>query len=63
MPALPGQAAFQGRIIHSHSYKDDKNPVDCHEKRVVVVGIGNSGVDVANELSRCARQGMDSKQR
>jgi hypothetical protein len=43
----PGQADFKGHIIHSHSYKD---PTSCgkgynyHDKRVVVVGIGNSGV-------------------
>lgn len=42
-------------MFHSHAYKHDRNPVDCEGKRVVVVGIGNSGVDIAVELSRASR--------
>lgn len=55
----PGQDDFKGHLMHSHSYKD---PTSCgtgynfHDKRVVIVGIGNSGVDIANELSRCSKQ-------
>ncbi|EFP10703.1 hypothetical protein CRE_03531 [Caenorhabditis remanei] len=48
-----GQDEFKGRIIHSHSYKDHRGYED---KTVVVVGIGNSGGDVAVELSRIAKQ-------
>lgn len=48
-----GQDDFKGRIIHSHSYKDHRGYED---KVVVVVGIGNSGGDVAVELSRIAKQ-------
>ncbi|CAI5448655.1 unnamed protein product [Caenorhabditis angaria] len=48
-----GQDTFKGRIIHSHSYKDHQGYED---KIVVVVGVGNSGIDVAVELSRIARQ-------
>uniref|UniRef100_A0A8R1DWI1 Flavin-containing monooxygenase n=1 Tax=Caenorhabditis japonica TaxID=281687 RepID=A0A8R1DWI1_CAEJA len=50
---FPGQDEFKGRIIHSHSYKDHRGYED---KIVVVVGIGNSGGDVAVELSRIAKQ-------
>jgi len=39
-------------MIHSHSYKDPYTGYDYKDKNVVVVGIGNSGVDLANELSR-----------
>uniref|UniRef100_A0A914XVE9 Flavin-containing monooxygenase n=1 Tax=Plectus sambesii TaxID=2011161 RepID=A0A914XVE9_9BILA len=49
----PGQDNFKGRVIHSHSYKDHRGYEDKH---VVVVGIGNSGGDIAVELSRIARQ-------
>uniref|UniRef100_A0A0N5CH67 Flavin-containing monooxygenase n=1 Tax=Strongyloides papillosus TaxID=174720 RepID=A0A0N5CH67_STREA len=49
----PGQDKFQGKIIHSHSYKDHKGYED---KTVVVVGIGNSGGDIAVELSRIAKE-------
>lgn len=46
--SFPGQQLFKGQIIHTHSYK---TPKDFVGKRVVVVGIGNSGGDVAVELS------------
>lgn len=45
---FPGQDRFRGQILHTHSYK---RPADFVGKRVVVVGIGNSGGDVAVELS------------
>ena len=44
---------FQGKIVHSHDYKDFHGYED---KRVVVVGIGNSGGDIAVELSRISSQ-------
>ncbi|NP_001380215.1 Flavin-containing monooxygenase [Caenorhabditis elegans] len=49
----PGQEKFKGRITHSHDYKDHKGYED---KTVVVVGIGNSGGDLAVELSRISKQ-------
>ena len=48
-----GQSSFKGRILHSHSYKDHRG---FEDKTVVVVGVGNSGGDVAVELSRIAKQ-------
>lgn len=48
MAIFPGQEKFKGKIIHTHSYK---KPGEFADKRVVVVGIGNSGGDVAVELS------------
>ncbi|CAD6191392.1 unnamed protein product [Caenorhabditis auriculariae] len=52
-PKYRGQEKFRGKIIHSHSYKDHRGYED---KIVVVVGIGNSGGDVAVELSRIAKK-------
>ncbi|XGW23743.1 hypothetical protein V3C99_005731 [Haemonchus contortus] len=49
----PGQDEFKGRIVHSHDYKE---PSAYENKRVVAVGIGNSGADVAVELSRVSEQ-------
>ena len=43
---------FDGETIHSHHYIDPTEPLDLRGKRVVVVGIGNSGVDIVSELSR-----------
>ncbi|HZU61622.1 MAG TPA: NAD(P)-binding domain-containing protein, partial [Solirubrobacteraceae bacterium] len=49
-PDFPGQ--FDGETIHSHHYIDPKDPVDLTGKRVLVVGIGNSAVDITSELAR-----------
>ena len=49
-PAYPGE--FAGDQIHSHSYLTPEDPVDCRGKRVLVVGMGNSAMDIACELSR-----------
>lgn len=50
LPEFPG--SFDGPTIHSHHYIDVTEPLDLQDKRVLVVGIGNSGVDIASELSR-----------
>ena len=42
MPSLPGR--FAGEVIHSHEYK---SPEVFADKRVLVVGSGNSGCDIA----------------
>ncbi|XP_075340708.1 flavin-containing monooxygenase 5-like [Odontesthes bonariensis] len=57
-PALPlsnfqGHDTFCGRCLHSWEYKDADA---CRGKRVVVVGIGNSGGDIAVEISRSAEK-------
>ncbi len=48
-PPIPGR--FAGAVLHSHDYIDPGEPVDTHGKRVVVVGMGNSAMDIACELS------------
>jgi cation diffusion facilitator CzcD-associated flavoprotein CzcO len=50
LPEFPGH--FDGDSIHSHHYIDPTEPLDLRGKRVVVVGIGNSAVDIVSELSR-----------
>ncbi|MEV6321303.1 NAD(P)-binding domain-containing protein [Nocardia sp. NPDC051787] len=50
IPDYPG--AFDGTLLHSHAYNDPFDPVDMRGKRVVVVGMGNSGLDIASELSQ-----------
>ena len=46
MPHFEGQETFNGRMFHSMDYKDAITN-DLVGKKVVVVGIGNSAVDVA----------------
>ncbi|XP_044056807.1 flavin-containing monooxygenase 5-like isoform X2 [Siniperca chuatsi] len=50
---FPGYETFSGRCFHSWEYKD----ADAYRgKRVVVVGFGNSGGDIAVEISRSAEK-------
>ncbi|XP_075895502.1 flavin-containing monooxygenase 5-like [Nelusetta ayraudi] len=50
---FPGIETFEGKYFHSWDYK---GPEDMHGKRLVVIGIGNSGGDIAVESSRVAEQ-------
>ncbi len=50
IPELPGH--FDGPTLHSKAYRDPKNPIDLTNRRVLVVGLGNSGCEIAAELSR-----------
>lgn len=47
-PAYPGK--FEGVQIHAHSYRDPFTPFDLRNKRILVVGMGNSAMDIASEL-------------
>lgn len=52
-PQFDGQETFPGRIIHSVDYKSaEKN--DIERKQLLVVGIGNSAVDVASDAALSA---------
>ena len=50
VPTFSGQ--FDGPSFHSHRYIDPFEPVDMRGKRVLVVGMGNSAMDIASELSQ-----------
>jgi cation diffusion facilitator CzcD-associated flavoprotein CzcO len=47
--AYPGH--FDGTQIHAHAYNDPFDPIDMRGKNIVVVGGGNSAMDIASELS------------
>ena len=47
-PSFKNQNKFKGRLSHAHDYK---TPNGFEEDRVIVVGLGNSGGDIAAELS------------
>ncbi|HYP55723.1 MAG TPA: NAD(P)-binding domain-containing protein [Solirubrobacterales bacterium] len=50
-PPFPGADAFEGEQMHAHYYRE---PDVLVGKRVLVLGIGNSAVDIAVESSRIA---------
>ena len=50
-PAFPGE--FSGRQMHAHDYKD---PEEFRDKRVVILGMGNSAMDLAVDSSYAAAE-------
>jgi dimethylaniline monooxygenase (N-oxide forming) len=50
-PAFPGAEEFEGEQLHAHHYRE---PDILPGKRVLVLGLGNSAVDIAVESSRIA---------
>lgn len=48
MPDFPGVELFKGTIIHSKKYKV---PYPFKDQRVLVVGVGASGLDISSELA------------
>ena len=47
-PSWPGMEAFRGEVLHSSAYR---NPRSYAGKRVLVVGFGNSGGEIALDLA------------
>ena len=48
LPAIPGRSVFAGRRLHTVSYR---SPADFAGQRVLVVGGGNSGAQIAADLT------------
>ncbi|CAJ0851438.1 20110_t:CDS:2, partial [Entrophospora sp. SA101] len=53
LPKYKGMDIFAGQQLHSHFYR---RPSPFEDKRVIVVGVGNSGMDISVELSHVASQ-------
>ncbi|XP_020580151.1 probable indole-3-pyruvate monooxygenase YUCCA4 isoform X2 [Phalaenopsis equestris] len=47
VPDIPGMAEFKGRILHTSSFKQGD---DFNGERVLVIGCGNSGMEVCLDL-------------
>lgn len=58
MPNFPGH--FDGELIHSFHYKD---PQQFAGKRVMIIGAGNSGCDIACDAARTADRAFISMRR
>lgn len=50
IPTYPG--TFTGESYHSHAYK---RPLQLADRRVLIVGLGNSGADIASDAVRTAK--------
>ena len=48
VPAVPGRERFRGRVMHSIEYR---RPAGFAGRRVLVVGVGNSGGEIGSELA------------
>lgn len=57
-PAYPGH--FDGRVLHSMDYK---SPEVLRDRRVLVIGAGNSGCDIAVDAVHHAREVIHSTRR
>ncbi|GAA2833400.1 flavin-containing monooxygenase [Nonomuraea rubra] len=57
-PALTGQDGFTGQILHAAGYR---HPQQVAGRRVIVVGAGNSAVQIAYELADHARVTLASR--
>jgi cation diffusion facilitator CzcD-associated flavoprotein CzcO len=44
------EGCFDGRIFHAKEYMDPRDPVDCSDATVLVVGLGNTACEIAVEL-------------
>ncbi|XP_078497711.1 flavin-containing monooxygenase 5-like [Lissotriton helveticus] len=53
LDSFPGIEKFKGQYFHSRDYK---HPEPFEGKRIIIIGIGNSGGDLSVEISRTASQ-------
>jgi cation diffusion facilitator CzcD-associated flavoprotein CzcO len=60
LPELPGADSFAGQIMHSNAYREGSQLAG---KRVLIVGAGNSGVDIACDAARFAESAAISVRR
>jgi hypothetical protein len=60
LPSYEGLDDFRGKVIHASAYKD---PAQLRGKRVLVVGGGNSGCDIAVEAAQQAARCWHSTRR
>jgi NADPH-dependent 2,4-dienoyl-CoA reductase/sulfur reductase-like enzyme len=60
-PELPG--SFTGMLLHAADYKSPTHPVAIGGRRVLVIGGGNSGCDIAVECGRHAARTVHSTRR
>jgi hypothetical protein len=60
LPAYEGQGEFGGEMIHASAYKD---PAQLRGRRVLVIGAGNTGCDIAVDAAQQAARCWHSSRR
>lgn len=50
MPTLDGD--FGGHVLHAQHYRTPSMPIETRGKRVIVVGLGNTGCELAMEIAK-----------
>ncbi len=60
IPAYPGIEEFAGEVRHSVTYR---SPKEFADKRVLIIGAGNSGVDIACDAAAAANMAAISLRR
>jgi len=60
VPTFPGRETYQGKVLHVAEYR---SPEEFAGKRVVVVGAGNSAVQIAHELADHAETSLAVRDR
>jgi len=53
IPQFEGAATFKGKQLHAQMYK---TTTGFENKRVVIVGLGNTGGDIASDLAHVCSQ-------
>lgn len=53
IPKFKGQEDFKGKFTHTHSIKV---PDAYKDQKVLIIGVGNSGLDAAVDISSVAKQ-------
>jgi cation diffusion facilitator CzcD-associated flavoprotein CzcO len=56
MPDLPG--IFEGEVLHTLHYRDPERPIAMQGRRVLVVGIGNTGCEIACEIAKAGAESV-----
>ena len=52
-PAFKGKESFEGQYLHAH---DNDTPGPFEGKKVAIIGIGSSAVDIASEIAPTAKE-------
>uniref|UniRef100_A0A914I249 Flavin-containing monooxygenase n=1 Tax=Globodera rostochiensis TaxID=31243 RepID=A0A914I249_GLORO len=60
IPEIPGLINFKGQVLHANQYRDYKG---FEGKRVFILGIGNSALDIGVELAKIAKNVIISTRR